>query len=125
MARHFKQLTVWEKAVSLSLLVYRITSHFPAAELYGLTAQMRRCAVSIPSNIAEGSERQSDRDFIRFLNISKGSLAELETQCLIAHKLHFIENNDFEDITLCATEVGKMLNGLIRKLEPTPLAAVD
>jgi four helix bundle protein len=124
-ARSYKQLTVWEKAVDLSLLVYRLTERFPNAEMYGLTSQMRRCAVSIPSNIAEGSQRHSDKDFIRFLAISKGSLAELETQSIIANKLHYLANNDYEDVNRCATEVGKMLSGLIKKLDAALLATVD
>ena len=80
----FGQLQIWQKSMLLAKEIYRITSSFPKAEIYGLTSQMRRCAVSIPSNIAEGSQRVSDKDFANFILIAKGSLAELHTQLLLS-----------------------------------------
>jgi len=86
-----KDLDVWKAAMELAKLVYLITSKFPKEELYGLTQQIRRSAVSIPSNIAEGAARNSRKEFIQFLHISLGSLAELETQLLLSEKLGFLQ----------------------------------
>ncbi len=107
-----KDLDVWKKSMALVLDVYKNTQNFPSHELYGLTSQIRRSAVSIPSNIAEGAARNSDKDFIRFCYISLGSLAELETQLIIAHQLKYLEN-DFEDKIVA---IKQMLNGLIASL---------
>ena len=87
----YKQLTVWQKSIELTLLVYRITKNFPSDELYGLVSQIRRCAVSIPSNIAEGYTRHRKLEYVRFLQIAYASGAELETQLLIAEKLRYID----------------------------------
>lgn len=116
MARHYKELKVWQKAVDFSVAVYRVTESFPKSELYGITAQIRKCAVSVASNIAEGSERNSDKEFARFLNIAKGSLAECETQCVISLKLGFLSEADYTIIHSMMAEIGKMLNGLSNKL---------
>src|SRR5699024_274455 len=94
--------------------LYRLTKNFPSAELYGLTNQMRRAAVSIPSNIAEGAARGSNNDYIRFLYISLASLAELDTQLLIAKNLGYLTVDSFKDLQNELTEINKMLNGLIR-----------
>jgi len=91
-----KDLIVWQKGIELVLLVYKITKSFPKEELYALADQMKRSSVSIPSNIAEGFGRHSDKDFIRFLNISRGSLFELQTQLEISYRLGFINSKDFE-----------------------------
>lgn len=107
-----KDLDVWKKSMALVLDVYKNTQNFPSHELYGLTSQIRRSAVSIPSNIAEGAARNSDKDFIRFCYISLGSLAELETQLIISHQLKYLEN-DFEDKIVA---IKQMLNGLIASL---------
>lgn len=117
MAMHYKDLNVWKKATALAVQVYRVTASFPKEEIYGLTQQIRRAAISIPSNIAEGAARDSTREFLRFNSIAQGSLAELETQLEIAHQLNFLP-----DITLTALakecgDIGKMLNGLRKKLE--------
>ena len=91
MRRHH-ELQVWREAIELVEEAYRLTSAFPREELYGLTSQMRRAAVSVPSNIAEGAARQSEREFLQFLIIARGSLSELETQVLIAEKLGYMKS---------------------------------
>lgn len=95
---NFKELIVWQKSVDLVTEIYRITEVFPKSEIYGLTSQIRRASVSIPSNIAEGHSRRSSVDYIQFLKIARGSLAELETQLIIARKLDFIDINQYLDL---------------------------
>lgn len=94
-ARSYRDLTVWQKAIQLVAMVYGVTKAFPPEENFGLTNQMRRCAVSIPSNIAEGQGRSSSKDFERFLRISLGSLAELDTQMEISKRLGFVVNEKY------------------------------
>jgi four helix bundle protein len=110
-----RDLTVWQKSIELCAAVYSETRSLPAVERFGLTAQARRAAVSIASNIAEGAARSSPREFLRFLFIARGSLAELETQLEIAKRCQ-IWTPDGEIEVLCKT-VGRMLNGLIRSLQ--------
>lgn len=94
-------------------MIYELTKNFPQSELYGLTSQIRRSAVSIPSNVAEGSQRESNKDFDYFLRVAKGSSAELETQLLIAERLHYIDNEKlFIDALDLLIEIRKMLTGL-------------
>ncbi len=112
----YRSLLVWQKSVDFVVLVYRLLGRFPKNEQYGLSSQMQRAAVSIPSNIAEGKERQSDRDFARFIAIALGSLAELETQLLIAQKLGYLDEFDWQEVTAQADEIGKMLRSLHKKL---------
>ena len=110
-----RDLTVWQKSIELCGAVYSATRSFPTAERFGLTAQARRAAVSIASNIAEGAARSSPREFVRFLIIARGSLAELETQIEIARRCQiWVPHEETED--LCKA-VGRMLNGLIRSLQ--------
>jgi four helix bundle protein len=112
----YKDLKAWQKSIDLTLEVYRSTERFPTAETYGLTSRMRRAAVSIASNIAEGQGKSSDGEFIVFLAHARESLHELETQALIAHELgHFQDGaaERFEDLT---QEIGRILNGLIQSL---------
>lgn len=109
-------LLVWNKSVQLTLSIYRITENFPAREMYGLSSQMRRAAVSIASNVAEGRRRGTDADFRHFLQMAHGSLAELETQLFISKKLSFCEEKEFHAIKSQLTEVSKMLHGMIKKL---------
>ncbi len=109
-----KDLDVWKKSISLVTLIYEITNDFPQTEIYGLTNQIRRCAVSIPSNIAEGSGRQSDKEFIQFLHISLGSLSELETQLIIATNIGFLKESTQSDLLMNVEEIRKMLIGLIK-----------
>lgn len=94
MGRVHHGLRVWQLGMQLTEEVYQITQHFPPSEVYGLTSQMRRAAVSVPSNIAEGAGRESDQEFIRFLIIARGSLSELETQCLIAQRLGYLQQTE-------------------------------
>lgn len=112
----FKDLIVWQKAIDLSILIYLITKNFPKSELYGLVSQMRRCSVSIPSNIAEGFMRGHKQEYIQFLRIAYGSGAELETQLILALKIKYLNVDDFNKCCLLLDEVMKMLNSLISKL---------
>ncbi len=114
--RNFKNLIVWEKAMNLVKKIYLITSKFPDSEKFGLVSQMRRCSVSIPSNIAEGTSRNSDLDFKRFLEISIGSAFELETQLMLTNSLEYVTNDDFKICQEELIEIQKMLNGFILKL---------
>jgi len=111
--RSYKDLIVWQKARCLAVAVYRQTSQLPSHERFGLTSQMRRAAVSVLSNIAEGAGRGTDSEFRYFLRIARGSLAELETQLLLAGDLGYVDNSwDAADIA----EVGRLLNGLIASI---------
>ena len=103
--------------------IYRITVRFPGDERFGLTAQIRRAAVSIPANIAEGWGRGTTREYIQFLLIARGSLMEVETQAIIARQLQFLTDQDFESIEHQNEEVGRMLNGLIHSLRTPSRAA--
>ena len=112
-----KDLIVWQKSVELSLKIYRLTDDFPQREIYGLSSQIRRAVVSIPSNIAEGKGRHTRKDFLHFLHIAYGSAAELETQLFIAKQLTFCDSTKYEDTNALLTEVSKMLRAMIEKLE--------
>ena len=108
----FKQLKVWQKAHQVTLEIYRATSRFPQTELYGLTSQMRRCAVSMGSNIAEGRGRDGDPDFGRFIQIAAGSAAELEYQLLVARDLGYLPESEYTKLNSNLAEVGRMLISL-------------
>ena len=110
---NYKKLNVWMKAVDLATSIYTMTISYPIEERFGLVAQMRRCAVSIPSNIAEGSSRSSKKDFSRFLEIALGSAFELETQTIVSHNLGFIDIENQDNHLSMITEVQKMLSALI------------
>ncbi|NNK96963.1 MAG: four helix bundle protein [Desulfobacterales bacterium] len=114
--RDFKQLKVWEKAHNLTVQVYKITKSFPPDERFGLTGQLRRAAASVPTNIAEGCGRDTERDFARFLSIAAGSASELEYQLLLASDLSYIENEILANLTQQVNEVKMMLNVFIKKL---------
>lgn len=114
---NYKDLLVWQKGIQLVFLVYKLTATFPREEQYGLTSQMRRAAVSIPSNIAEGSRRGTRKDFRQFLIIAYGSGAELETQIEIAKGLQFGDNGLYETVTTALDEVMRMLNKFTASLE--------
>ena len=116
----YRDLIAWKKAKDLALEVYCCTREFPKAEIYGLSAQMRRAAVSVPSNIAEGKGRYSQREFVQFLHHARGSLLELETQLEIARDLGYFDSCTFKRITGKSTEVGRILNGLIRRFQVQP-----
>lgn len=111
--RAHKELDAWKESVTLATLVYRITEAFPKSEIYGLTSQMRRAAVSIPSNISEGAARFSTKEFLQFLSIAGGSLSELDTQVEIARQLAFIGKNDLIIVENQIQTVSRLLAGLI------------
>jgi four helix bundle protein len=117
MAQHFKDLIVWQKAMDLVTDAYRVTESFPKREVYSLTDQIRRAAVSVPSNIAEGQAHFSKAEFLHSLRHSSGSLAELETQLLLAERLKYTDHTQAESLLRQASEVGKHLNGLMNSLK--------
>lgn len=112
----YKKLIVWQKSFTLTLSIYKITSTFPETEKFGLQSQIRRAAVSIPSNIAEGSKRGTAKDFASFLRIALGSGAELETQLLLVRELGYISQSDYSQTDKELTEVLKILTVLIKKM---------
>lgn len=112
----YEDFIVWQKSMNLVVTIYSLTENFPTAEIYGLTSQMRRCAVSLPSNIAEGRRRGSRKDFRQFILIAYASGAELETQINIAKRLPFGMNLDYQKVDSLLNEVMRMLNKLIQQL---------
>jgi len=115
--KSYEDLQVWEKSVALAKQIYSITKHFPKDELYGLTSQIRRSSVSISSNIAEGCGRNSYGEFIQFLGIASGSLAELHTQLLIAIDAGYVDKSTFDNFVVSIKEIGRMINGLKNSLK--------
>ncbi|MEC9374717.1 MAG: four helix bundle protein [Planctomycetota bacterium] len=115
MVRTFRDLIAWQRSMTLAAKVYELTGAMPKEERFGLTLQMRRAAVSIPSNIAEGHGRQSRMDYLKFLRIARGSLAELTTQLELAHTLRMVAPD--ESIQRTIEETDRVLQGLIRALE--------
>mgnify|MGYP001568258412 CR=1 len=114
----YKDLIVWQRSIELTVAIYSLTENFPKEELYGLTSQMRRSAVSVASNIAEGRVRGTRKDFTQFLRIAFGSGAELETQVTVAKLLSKTKNLEYEKVDSILEEVMKMLNVMIKKLNP-------
>lgn len=124
MSDTYRDLIAWQKATRLALEVYRCTMEFPKDEIYGLTSQMRRSAVSVASNIAEGKGRYSRKEFAQFLYRARGSLLELETQLFIAEELKYIQANPARAIAVKSQELGRILNGLAKSvLEDSATAA--
>jgi four helix bundle protein len=117
--KNYADLIVWQKAMDFVEAVYRATSAFPKEEIYRLTSQMRRAAVSIPSNIAEGQGRKSPREFHRFLSVAHGSVREIETQVLIAERLPYLDSATKSQLMERAAEIGRLLNGLMNSLSRT------
>jgi four helix bundle protein len=121
----FHQRDVWKKAIQLTTQVYEFTADFPRQEIYGLTSQMRRAAVSVASNIAEGSARSTRKDFRQFVKLAEGSNCELQTQLIIARNLHFGDLAKLNAAEILSIEVGKMLGGLsaylTREIQMRPL----
>lgn len=113
---NFKELKVWKMSIELSKLIFETTRTFPSEHKFGLSNQLFRCAVSIPSNIAEGCGRKSDKELKQFVSISLGSSFELETQIIIAEEVNLITNEQFEIINNKIIEIQKMLNGLSKSL---------
>ena len=121
--KHYKDLLIWQKGMVLAKLVYKFTARFPPQERFGLTAQLRRAAVSVPSNIAEGQARQGTKEFLQFLSHAEGSLAEVETQVLLAVDLCFAHREDAEPCLKEVDELQKMITSLKKKLSSySPLA---
>ena len=116
----YEDLCVWKKSMNLAVKIYELTKHMPKEELYGLTAQMRRAAVSIPSNIAEGQQRASTKEFLRFLSIARGSNAELQTQLVLACKLGYFQSEQIRETMNLTKEVSKMINALMISLNKRP-----
>jgi len=114
----YKNLIVWQRSIELVINIYKLTEKFPVTEIYGLTSQMRRSSVSIPSNIAEGRRRGTRKDYLQFLRVAYGSGSELETQLLIAQKLSFGDNLAYNRAGGLLNEVMKMLNVMIKKINP-------
>lgn len=108
---NYKELKIWQEGIELAKLVYNATGQFPSEEKYGLTSQIRRSAVSIPSNIAEGAGRNSDKEFQQFLSIALGSAFELETQLILANSFGFINDKSFQQLEEQIIKVQKMING--------------
>lgn len=116
--KSYRDLIVWQKSVDMVTKVYKLLKQFPDDEKFGLTSQLKRSSVSISSNIAEGYGRNYTKDYIRFLNISRGSLFEMQTQIQIAINLEFVSEDSTKEILDISVEIEKMLNSLINKLKP-------
>jgi four helix bundle protein len=114
--KSYKDLIVWQKAIELVLAVYQHTTAFPKDEIYGLRQQLRRAAVSIPSNIAEGQCRSTTKDFLHFLVMARGSLGEVETQVLISQRFAYFNEKQTNDLFARINEVGRLINGLKNSL---------
>jgi four helix bundle protein len=116
--KSYKDLLIWQKGIDIIIKLYQLVEGFPKEEIYALTSQLKRAAISISSNIAEGYGRNSTQSYIHFVSISRGSLFELETQLIVAQKLKFIKNETlFSDLMNQITEESKMINSFINKLE--------
>jgi len=114
--RPHKRLEVWQKAMALVEAIYGLTTEFPRSEVYGLSGQMRRSAISVPCNIAEGAARKTRSEFVQFLTIAQGSLSELDTQVELACRLGYIDEQRRTEVTAEITTVFRMLSGLVRKV---------
>jgi four helix bundle protein len=113
----FTDLLVWQKAVDFVVRLYEVTRSFPKEEVYGMTGQLRRAAISIPSNIAEGHGRGSTGDYLRFLGMAQGSTSEVETQIVIASRLQYLTKENGDELLSDLSEIGRMLNGLVSSLK--------
>ena len=113
--KSFTDLNAWKEAHKLALMIYKISKCFPKEEMFGLTSQLRRCAVSICSNIAEGFSRNSYKDKVQFYSISQGSVTELQSQVLIAKDIEYLSKEDFKKLADQSIIVHKLINGLIKK----------
>jgi len=120
--KNFRDLQVWHKAHRITLWSYRVTAKFPREEMYGLTSQIRRCAVSVAANIAEGCGKRGNAEFQRFLGIATGSASELEYHFLLAHDIGFIPDIEYKQLDNAVTEVKRMLASLVRRVEAQKLA---
>ncbi|MFV5697557.1 four helix bundle protein [Flavobacterium sp. ZT3R17] len=114
---NFRNLLVWQKSMSLTTKIYNSTKKFPKEEIFGLTSQIRRCSISIPSNIAEGFGRDSNKEYLRFLNISIGSLFEMQTQLEIAKNIQYLDEEEFNNLYENSREIERMLVSFISKIK--------
>ena len=114
--KSYRDLEVWQKAMDLVVECYKIAERFPKTEVYGLTSQLRRAAISVPANIAEGQGRSHTREFLNHLSIAYGSLMEVETHLQIAARLHYLDDSSIQSLLEKSAEIGRMLNGLIQSL---------
>ena len=112
-----KKLDVWKKSIELVKKIYELTKSFPKSEDYGLTNQMRRASISIPSNISEGAARQTKKEFIQFLHMAQGSLSELDTHLEVSKNLDYLREPDLQGLPLLMNDIDKMLTGLIKSLK--------
>lgn len=119
-AKHYQDLVVWQRAMEVAKLTYLIVKKLPKEETYSISDQMRRAAVSIPSNIAEGHARNSTREFIHFLSIANGSKAELQTQLMICVQVGYLVDTDISELINKLDEVGRMIHALSRALKTAP-----
>jgi len=115
--KSYRDLEVWKRSIDLVEAIYRASSGFPAEEKFGLTSQIRRAAASVPANIAEGAARTGTREFLQFLSVASGSLAEVETFLILAARLGFLKAADLETLEARSSEIGRMLGGLKRSLQ--------
>ncbi len=116
MIKSYRDLEVWKKAMDLVVMCYQMTRKYPRSEIYGLTSQLQRAAVSVPSNIAEGHQRWHSKEFLYHLSIAYASLAELETHAEIARRLNYIAEDQTNDLLAQTAEIGKMINGLRKSI---------
>ncbi|MCP2598464.1 four helix bundle protein [Candidatus Aminicenantes bacterium AC-708-M15] len=112
-----KKLDVWRKSIDLVQIIYDLTRSFPKNEAYGLAKQMRRAAISIPSNIGEGAARQTKREFVQFLHMAQGSLSELDTHLEISKRLNYLKEDNLQALSSLMNEIDKMITGLIKSLK--------
>jgi four helix bundle protein len=120
MGRNFKNIKAWQYADDLAILVYSKTKSFPKEELYGITSQLRRAAVSVPTNIAEGASRKHKREYLHFLYIAKGSMAEIECLLHISKRLEYLDNEAYRKLEDVRKEAAKTLHGLTNSVEKEP-----
>jgi len=116
MINSYKDLHIWQKGLKFCEKIYQVTKKFPTTEIYGLTSQIRRCSISIPSNIAEGNARGHITEYKQFLRVAFGSAAELETQLILAERIGYLTNEDFKKLNTNLEEIKKMLYSLIKSL---------
>nr|CBX27985.1 hypothetical protein N47_G33090 [uncultured Desulfobacterium sp.] len=114
--KSYQDLEVWKKSIVLAEMIYRLSAHFPKEEKFGLTSQIRRASISVPANIAEGAERNGTGEFLQFLGIASGSLAEVETFLFLAERLGMVTKDQISQSLTQAADVGRMINGLKRSL---------
>lgn len=115
--KSFEDLIVWQKSMDFVHSIYKVTATFPKEELYGLTSQLRRAAVSVPSNVAEGQSRRTTGEFLQALSVASGSLAECQTQLLLSKRLGFIQSQNCDTLIDATREIGRMIGALMNSLE--------